>query len=240
MKRLNWQNIRLVLLLILLVFLYSFALHRNQQRKIDNIRIDFQGDSKMFLTHQMVNNLLIQNLKQSSTFKKEQLDLKYLESVLQKHPFIEKAEVFTSEDGMLITKIKQRSPIARVVNDNRNFYVDKNGSVFEMSDVYSARVPLVKGNLNGYFKKGFVKTFRAIDEDDFLKKNIIAVEIFDNGSMKMLTRSHDYEIMFGRPVLIDKKFKNYKAFYQYAQKDTLLDKYKSINLMFTQQVVCSK
>ena len=109
-----------------------------------------------------------------------------------------------------------------------------------MSDVYSARVPLVKGNVSGYFKKGFVKAFRAIDEDDFLKKNIIAVEIFDNGSMKMFTRSHNYEIMFGRPVLIDKKFKNYKAFYQYAQKDTLLDKYKSINLMFTQQVVCSK
>lgn len=94
MKRLNWQNIRLVLLLILIVFLYSFALHRNQQRKIDNIRIDFQGDSKMFLTHQMVNNLLIQNLKHSSTFKKEQVDLKYLESVLQKASIYRKSRGF--------------------------------------------------------------------------------------------------------------------------------------------------
>lgn len=58
--------------------------------------------------------------------------------------------------------------------------------------------------------------------------------------MTMLTREYDYDINFGKPILIDKKFKNYKAFYQYASKDSLLGKYKTINLIFTQQVVCSK
>ena len=72
------------------------------------------------------------------------------------------------------------------------------------------------------------------------KKNIIAVEIFDNGSMKMFTREHNYEIVFGRPVLIDKSLKIIKHFINMHKKDTLLDKYKTINLMFTQQVVCSK
>ena len=56
----------------------------------------------------------------------------------------------------------------------------------------------------------------------------------------MLSREYDYEINFGKPISIDKKFKNYKAFYQYASKDSLIGKYKSINLIFTQQVVCSK
>ena len=240
MKRFNWQNIRLVLMLFLVVFLFSFTQNRNQQRKISKVQVEFQGDNKMFLTNEMVNNLLIQKLGGTSSIQKEKVDLKDLESVLKRQPFIENAEVFTSEDGMLITKILQKSPVARVVDGNRNFYVDKNGSIFQLSNNFSSRVPIVQGNIEGEFRKGFIETFSAIDKDDFLKKNIIAIRIQKNGSMTMLSREYDYEINFGKPVLIDKKFKNYKAFYQFASKDSSLGKYKSINLIFTQQVVCSK
>ena len=240
MKKFKWQNIRLVLMLFLVVFLYSFTQSRNQNRKISKVQVEFQGDNKMFLTNEMVNNLLIQKLGGTFSIQKEKVDLKDLESVLKRQPFIENAEVYTSEDGMLITKILQKSPIARVVNGNRNFYVDKQGSIFQLSNNFSSRVPIVQGNIEGKFKKGFIETFSAIEKDDFLKKNIIAITIQKNGSMTMLSREYDYEINFGKPVSVDKKFKNYKAFYQYASKDSLIGKYKSINLIFTQQVVCSK
>ena len=240
MKKFSWQNIRLVLMLFLVIFLFSFTQNRNQQRKISKVQVEFQGDNKMFLTNEMVNNLLIQKLGGTFAIQKEKVDLKDLESVLKRQPFIENAEVYTSEDGVLMTKVLQKSPIARVVNNNRNFYVDKNGSVFQLSNNFSSRVPIVQGNIEGEFKKGFIETFKTIEKDDFLKKNIIAIKIQKNGSMTMLPREYDYEINFGKPILIDKKFKNYKAFYQYASKDSLIGKYKSINLIFTQQVVCSK
>ena len=53
-----------------------------------------------------------------------------------------------------------------------------------------------------------------------------------------IVQEGEYNFMYGG--LIDKKFKNYKAFYQFASKDSIIEKYKSINLIFTQQVVCSK
>lgn len=240
MKKFNWQNIRLVLMLIVLIFLYSFTQNRSQNKKINKIQVEFQGNNKMFLTNEMVNNLLIQNLGGTSSIQKDKVDLKDLESALKKQSFIENAEVYISEDGMLITKVLQKSPVARVVNNNRVLYVDKNGSIFQLSNNFSSRVPIVQGNVEGKFKKGFIETFKTIEKDDFLKKHIIAIKIQDNGSMTMLTREYDYDINFGKPILIDKKFKNYKAFYQYASKDSLLGKYKTINLIFTQQVVCSK
>lgn len=240
MKKFNWQNIRLVLMLIVVIFLYSFTQNRSQNKKINKIQVEFQGNNKMFLTNEMVNNLLIQNLGGTSSIQKDKVDLKDLESALKKQSFIENAEVYISEDGMLITKVLQKSPVARVVNNNRVLYVDKNGSIFQLSDNFSSRVPIVQGNVEGEFKKGFIETFKTIEKDDFLKKHIIAIKIKDNGSMTMLTREYDYDINFGKPILIDKKFKNYKAFYQYASKDSLLGKYKTINLIFTQQVVCSK
>lgn len=240
MKKFNWQNIRLVLMLIVVIFLYSFTQNRSQNKKISKIQVEFQGNNKMFLTNEMVNNLLIQNLGGTSSIQKDKVDLKELESALKKQSFIENAEVYISEDGMLTTKVLQKSPIARVVNKNGVLYVDKNGSIFQLSDNFSSRVPIVQGNIEGEFKKGFIEIFKTIEKDDFLKKHIIAIKIQENGSMNMLTREHDYDINFGKPILIDKKFKNYKAFYQFASKDSLLGKYKTINLIFTQQVVCSK
>ena len=121
MKKFNWQNIRLVLMLFLVVFLFSFTQSRNEKRKISKVQVEFQGDNKMFLTNEMVNNLLIQNMGGTSSIQKEKVALKDLESVLKRQPFIENAEVFTSEDGVLITKVLQKSPVARVVNKNRNF-----------------------------------------------------------------------------------------------------------------------
>jgi cell division protein FtsQ len=240
MKKFNLQNIRLVLMLIVVIFLYSFTQNRSQNKKISKIQVEFQGNNKMFLTNEMVNNLLIQNLGGTSSIQKDKVDLKELESALKKQSFIENAEVYISEDGMLTTKVLQKSPIARVVNKNGVLYVDKNGSIFQLSDNFSSRVPIVQGNIEGEFKKGFIEIFKTIEKDDFLKKHIIAIKIQENGSMNMLTREHDYDINFGKPILIDKKFKNYKAFYQFASKDSIIDKYKSINLIFTQQVVCSK
>ena len=240
MKKFNWQNIRLVVMLFVVIFLYSFAQSRSQNKKINKIQVDFQGDNKMFLTNEMVNNLLIQNLGGTSLIQKDKVDLKDLESALKKQSFIENAEVFISEDSVLITKVLQKSPIARVVNNNRVLYVDKNGSIFQLSNNFSSRVPIVQGNIEGEFKKGFIETIKTIEKDDFLRKHIIAITIQKNGSMNMLTREYDYDINFGKPIFIAKKFKNYKAFYQYAAKDSIIEKYKSINLIFTQQVVCSK
>ena len=48
------------------------------------------------------------------------------------------------------------------------------------------------------------------DLSNFLRKHIIAITIQKNGSMNMLTREHDYDINFGKPIFIAKKFKNYK------------------------------
>jgi cell division protein FtsQ len=50
----------------------------------------------------------------------------------------------------------------------------------------------------------------------------------------------DFEIIVGRLDRLDEKMKNLKAFYQKAKKDKMLDIYKSVNLQFKNQVVCTK
>jgi cell division protein FtsQ len=53
-------------------------------------------------------------------------------------------------------------------------------------------------------------------------------------------RLSEFEILVGYLENLDKKIKNLKAFYQKAKKDKVLDVYKTVNLQFDNQVVCTK
>jgi len=109
-----------------------------------------------------------------------------------------------------------------------------------LSDNFTARVPLVSGTVNEKNKEELATLFRTIYDDAFLKKNIIAIQIMPNGSLKLFNRNYNYFIDFGRTMNVDTKFRNYKAFFQKAVLDSSLYKYSKIDLRFTEQVVCTK
>jgi cell division protein FtsQ len=194
----------------------------------------------MFLTHQMVNNLLIQNLGDASRIQKDKVDLNTLENTLNNHEMIEKAEVFSTIDGFLNTRITQKTPILRVISDDDSYYLDRKGDRISLSTNFSARVPLIVGEISKEKRKSYLNLFNEINNDDFLSKNITGAQIMPSGNVVLTNRSFDFKIAFGKPINVKKKLKNYKAFFHHAIKDTLIKEYKEINLMFTQQVVCKK
>ncbi|MDP5000796.1 MAG: cell division protein FtsQ [Flavobacterium sp.] len=240
MKRINWHTVRLVLIIFVMIFLYSFSSKRNSERKINKIDIKFDSNENMFLTHEMVNNLLIQNFGGASTIQKDKVDLNTLETVLDDHEMIEKAQVFSTIDGLLNTRITQKTPIVRVITDNESYYLDSKGDKMSLSDNFSARVPLVTGEISEENCRPYLFLFNKIKKDDFLSKNITGAQIMPSGSVILTNRSYDYKIVFGKPINVEDKLKNYKAFFQHAIKDTLIKNYKEVNVMFTQQVVCKK
>ncbi len=69
-----------------------------------------------------------------------------LESALKSNPMIKQAEVFMSVNGELSAEIEQKRPIARV-NTNASYYIDDEGGFMPLSTNYTARVPLVTGNI---------------------------------------------------------------------------------------------
>ena len=240
MKLFNWTNIRLVLMFALVIFLFSFTSKRNEERKLTKSKVIFLNDSVTFIKHEMVNKLLIENKRDASSIQKDKLDLNKLEKSINSNPMIEKSEVFVTIDGVLKAVVKQKTPIARVFNNEGSFYIDYQGNIMPLSDEFTARVPIISGEISKENKGDFDKLLRFVYKDDFLKKNIIGIQILPDGSLKMMNRNFDYEIEFGKIVNVKRKFSNYKAFFQKAVLDSSLQKYKKINLRFIQQVVCTK
>ena len=240
MKRFNWITIRLVLMFGLVVFLFSFTSNRNEKRKLTKTKVVFVGENASFLKQETVNKLLIENNPDASAIRKDKLDLNKLEKAVSSNQMVEKSEVFVTIDGVLKAVVKQKTPIARVFDGKRSFYIDYKGNTMPLSANFTARVPLVLGVIRKQNSEALAELFRKIYDDEFLKKNIIAIQIMPSGSLKMLNRNFDYQIDFGGTVNVNAKIRNYKAFFLFLFVDSSLYKYKKIDLRFTQQVICTK
>jgi cell division protein FtsQ len=240
MKLLHWINIRLIGIIVIMVFLFAFAVKRNENRSLEKSVVVFVGDNPPFVKQQTVDKLLIENKSWASSFKKDELDLNKLENVIDNHKMIEKSQVFVSIDGVLKAVVKQRTPIARFFNESNSFYLDYKGSIMPLSDNFTAHVPLVFGKIKQENKVQITDLFREVYDDAFLKENVIGGEILDNGAVVLRNRNYDFKIYFGIAQNIKEKFKKYKAFFQKADADSSLLKYKMIDLRFEKQVVCTK
>ncbi len=240
MKLFNWTNIRLLLMFVLVIFLFSFTSKRNENRKLKKSVVLFVGNTEPFVKQETVNKLLIENNEGVSSIQKVNLDLNKLEKNLNAQEMIEKSDVYVSIDGVLKAVVRQKTPIARIFDNEGSFYIDYEGNRMPLSTNFTARVPLVSGGINKNNNEDLAQLLRIIHDDPFLKKNIIGIEIMPNGSLKMHNRNFDFQIDFGKLINMEHKFKNYKAFFQKAVLDSSLYKYKKIDLRFTEQVVCTK
>ena len=244
MKKFNWKNLwinaRIVLMLGLVLFLYSFTSNRNNARKTQKIVVEFVNKAELFVSYDTVNKLLIENGQHLKNIGKDKVDLNTLEKMLNQHDMIQKSEVFVSIDGVIKAMVTQRTPIARIFNEEGSFYIDSKGTRMPLSEIQTARLPLVLGEITDRNEMEMYDLLWFIYNDDFLKKNITGIEILPSGSLRMTNRNYNYDIEFGKTIEVERKFDNYKAFFQKAVHDTLIDKYKIINLKFTQQVVCTK
>ena len=227
-------------LIISLGFLYSFSSKRNYAKIIAEPVVEFEAGDNNFLTHSMVNKLLIQNSETVRNKAKSTLDLYGLENTVLKNPYVEKAAVFFTIGGVLKTVVKQRKPIARIISEINSYYIDRQGVKVPLSDNYSARVLLVSGIKNEEDVKEILPLIKIILKDNFLQKEVVGIEKSDDDEYQFSVRSGNYKIDFGKLTEIDVKFKKLKAFYNKTFRDKTIDNYKMINVKYHNQVVCTK
>ncbi|MBT8270307.1 MAG: hypothetical protein KJN59_13895 [Bacteroidia bacterium] len=237
--RVNWNYIKSIVLVSIIVFLYSFASVKNDRRNISGIDVNFTGNNNLFITEEAVNKLLIQNEDSITTMAKETLDLNGLEAALKSNPMIKTAEVYLTVNGEVTANVEQRTPIARV-NTNAAYYIDEDGAYMPLSENRSARVPLVTGQVFKNDLKNIYTIAKKIQSDEFLKTHVVEIIQHDDQAITLLTRKLDLSVYLGQLNRLDAKVKNFKAFYQKARKDEVLQDYKTVNLQFENQVVCTK
>ena len=237
--RVNWNYIKMIALLGVVIVLVAFATVRNETRKVSEFDIHFIGESNLFVTHETVSKLLIQNIHSVKNMTKETLDLNQLEKTLNSNPMIKLAQVYVTVNGTVKADIEQKTPIARV-STTESYYVDDDGFYMPLSSNFTARVPLVTGYVKKDNLKNVYTVAKKIRNDDFLMKNVIEIHQNPDSTISLKLRQCDFLVQLGDIGFLEKKINNLKAFYQKNLQEKTLNNYSKVNLAFDNQVVCTK
>ena len=185
-----------------------------------------------------------------------------IEQHLNNHENIERAEVFISIDRKLHITIDQRKAVLRVYTKNGSFYIDQRGCVMPVSRKYTAHVPVVSGEIDFNISQLYewtnsedftldpnftpqlyidlVNLSNFIDSNPFWNAQIEQLYVDKESQFEMIPRVGNHTIVLGEIYDLEEKFRKLDLFYKEGLSRTGWNEYKTINLKFKDQVVCTK
>ena len=247
-------------LTIVIVWLVSTAFFNGfyNEIKISNIKVNFISDNYHdLITKSEVSDMLSSYGIVKGVTLREEFNIEELEKKFLDHLAVESAEVYFVNNGTLTINIKKRTPVGRFISTTaeKNFYIDDRGCLMPLCSTYVAKVPLFSGNIN-FFESVNVyssnslnslpiinklyKMSQLINNDSFLKSQIVQIHINNNGYFELIPRIGNQRIMFGTPLNMEKKLKKIKLFYTNGPSAKELNLYDTLNVMYNNQIICSK
>ncbi len=192
------------------------------------------------------------------------LNINELEKVLNTHPAIADAEVYSTIKGEVKIDISQRKPVIRIFStNNESYYLDTEGKPMPLSDNYTAKVLFVNGLVyepyaNRYMysasdieKNESLKNISMLDDifkiaefiskDLFWKAQIEQIYVNEKKEIELIPRLGNQTIILGNVDDMEEKFKKLKIFYKEGLNSIdAWNNYSIINLKYKNQIICTK
>ncbi len=178
------------------------------------------------------------------------IPLQALESIIKKQPWIYNADLFFDNNQVLIVNILEREPLARIFTlQGSSFYIDSSGMRLPLSDDYAARVPMFTSFTSG--KKDLSKPdslllndikniATIIQQDSFWSTQVAQVNITPGKTFEIVPVLGNQVIKLGNADSLQSKFDRLTAFYKQVWIKENFEKYESISVEFSGQIVAVK
>lgn len=254
-----------------MVFLFVFANLKQKELVCSEfiIDIDYNGAPPL-----IDNSTIKREITRSGIRIKDQpvasIKAPQLQQLLKSNPYIKKATISVSVNGIVKANILQRNPLVRVVDREYNQCIlDDEGHIMPVNNEFPVRLVLASGNINNV-KNASAKTGSSVtpssrvryqpprtaklpsDLSDIHKvalklktdtlTSALIEQIYINSEkeIELIPKVGEQSIIMGDTVLIDHKLRNLRVFYDHGMKNFAWNNYKVISLKYKNQVVCSK
>lgn len=250
-------------IILLFVLLGASVASSNRAVLADvKVHIDF-GEGNFFLQESEVKEVVSDLGYLVDSTPMIDVDPSRIEHVLENNAFIHSAEVYEQLNGVLNVDVNIRQPILRIYSQNgQSVYLDSEGKFMPLSYVYTARTPVANGfisiNLKSLIGQDVIQiadstqhpdieTIREMylivmecRKDKFWKAQFNQFYVNAQHEIEMIPRVGDHIVLVGDADKIDKKLNKLRLFYAKGLDKTGWNEYKTINLKYANQVVCSK
>ncbi len=244
-----------IVLIISIIGVYLFFSDSTICRAVEVEIIGVEKES--IIDEEDIKKIIFKEYKDILGSPFDSIDLSFLERMIEFHPSVKNAEVFKKINGVLTVKLEQKIPIVRVMPvKGNNFYIDKDGALLPVSNMGSARVPVVNGNIQYVYKgksitvhkdttitetlKDIYLIGRKITEDKFLSAQIEQIYIKSNGEYELIPKVGNHIVLLGDIYNYEKKLDYLKHFYINVLKKEGWRSYNYINLKYKNQIVCTR
>lgn len=255
LKRINWSAIftgfAWLISLAGVVVLLSFINVKKQTVKCTDVKILIPGADN-FIEREEIDAILKEDQGILLGRNLENINIHKIEKKLQSNPYIGFAKVYVDMDGVLHIEVKQRQPILRILNENgQDFYIDNDGLKMPISSNFTANVLVATGHITEVFgsrvdtlhtqlARDLYKTAQYIKQDTLWDAQIEQIVVDQKNDIELIPRVGNQRIVLGNADSLEKKMKNLLLFYKKAMPQVGWDTYKTINIKYTNQIVCEK
>lgn len=250
--KVNWKNILFKLTLLLIfggfIVLTSMSFQYGLPKFTSGYQIDINyNQGHLFINKEIVAKKIDEFFSDSTRLGASHLS--QLEKYLKTHPHVKNANAYIDSKGKLHVQIEQINPIARVLpKGGGSFYIDDQDLKIPLSNIYTAKVPLLTGNIpetctkvgnitSGELKS-LVKIIHETQNDPYWSSQITQLIMNDSGDIQFLPRLGNHIVTIGDTVATQERLKKLDLFYSQVLLKSGWDKFKSIDIQYKNQIVC--
>ena len=224
----------------------------------EGIEVEFvRNVDEPLLTEDFVRQTLLAVSDQIVGQNLRQVNFDGLEHALNEIPFLNHAVVYTTIDNRLKVRVTERTPIARLIDENGiSALIDADGFLMPVSKISALRLPVMTGSFrlekiqveeNLHTGDSLVEPKLAeayemgslIYRDSLWKAQFQHLSFESNGDLVAYPQVGNHTIIFGSKRL-EEKLEVLRIFYHEGMSQESWNKYSSINLKYKDQIVCTK
>ncbi len=186
------------------------------------------------------------------------IDFDHLEEALYSIPHVKHAAVYSTIDHEIQIEVSERRPIARIIDDESGVsaLIDESGVLIPLSLIKAIRLPVFTGSfglvntLDWELKsvessllkprlKAVYEMASEIDGNEFWQAQFQHLNFENNGDLVVYPQVGNHLIIFGTGQY-KTKLEKLQTFYSQGMNGETWNKYKSVNLKYEDQIVCTK
>ncbi len=234
----------IIICLFALVFLLVVAMVKDDNKICKDVVVKMDVESGYnFIDEKDVRELLRAKYANQLVGQKfKAIKMSGIEHELKKNGYIASVELFSTISGKLMIQIEQKKPMVRIINNNGvSFYLSENADTIPLSSKFTPRVLVAFGNIQNKNCTDIKILTDFINKDEFWNACVEEVYVDSNSDYQIYTKLGKQNVVIGK---IDdelaEKFRKLKILYAEGLPNVGWNKYKTINLKYKGQIVCTK